>query len=79
MRQSQEKELKISATFPPAAHVAGISESHGDELLKHLDGQYFLKKKRKKESEAKELTEEVPADVRAEYENDMDLYLGFTV
>lgn len=48
MRQPQEKELKISATFLPAAHVAGISESHGDELLKHLDGQYFLKIKKKK-------------------------------
>lgn len=40
----QQKELKISVTFPPAAHVAGISESHGDELLKHLGGQYFFKK-----------------------------------
>lgn len=40
----QQKELKISVTFPPAAHVAGISESHGDEQLKHLGGQYFFKK-----------------------------------
>jgi len=57
VRQPQENELRISATFLPAAHVAEISESHGDELLKHLDGQYFLKKER--ESEAKEIRKQV--------------------